>query len=592
MEKTMVRVVLIDTGLMDNYEDNRIIGGCSILANDAGFEIKGEYTDYLGHGTAAADVILKNSENVEIYVVRIYEEDYFIAEEKLCYALEYVREHLTYDMIQISSGVLLYSCQMHGLIKKIVNEDKKLVISAFDNEGGMSYPAAFEEVLGIDVNSAYRKKDEFDIVEDNVIDIRGGNAFYRVPWVNKKKNIIQGSSFLTSYFTAWIGDNCEGNINKAYILSMLKEKAICVYPNLAQEKIITSEEFVQGIKKAITFPFNKEIYCLAAFEELLSFQVVGYYDIKHKFIVGKKIKEVLEYTDNEAIIQNVDNIDWEGDFDTVICGHLSEISTITKKNYLMEILKLCQIHHKRAYVFDDLGLWDENYRNTKSLFSPIIPVNPNLENHYGKLRMCNKPVLAVLGTSSRQGKYTIQLNLMKEFRDRRIKVAGIATEPTGALFGFNEMYAYGYGSNNDLSSYEMVRVLNEMVFNLECSDAEIIITGGQSGTIAYDIRNEALIPLNQYAFLTGVNPDGVILCVNEIDDFVYVQKTINFIESVSCAKVFAIVISPVRKNESNLEKKQNVLEALKAEYGDDKKYYMLQDLDVKSLVDNIIQYYD
>lgn len=587
----MVKVILIDTGLVDDYEDSRIIGGCSIIANDNSFDVQEGYMDYIGHGTATTDIILRHSQNVEIYVVRIYEEDLFISEEKLCLALKYVKEHLTYDIIQISSGLLSYSCKMHALIKQIVNEDNKFVISAFDNEGGISYPAAFVEVFGIDINPSYRKKDEFDIIEDGVIDLRGGDVFFRVPWINKGKNIVKGTSFLTSYFTAWITEHCEGNLNKKYVLSKLKKLAIDIYLNDTKEKIISSTEFVKNIKQAITFPFNKEIYCLAAFEDLLPFKIVGYYDVKHKFIVGKKISEVLKYTDNSAVIENVDDIDWNGDFDTVICGHLSEISFITKKNYLRIILELCREHHKKAYVFDDLGLLDEKYRNTKTLFSPIIPTNLNLRNHFGKLRTCNKPVLAVLGTSSRQGKYSIQLKIVEEFRARGIKVDGIATEPTGALFGFSEMYACGYGSNNNLSSREMIRVLNDMVFKLESQDIELIITGGQSGTIAYDIRNESLIPLEQYAYLIGVNPDGVILCVNEIDDLIYVKKTINFIESISSAEVFAIVVSSVHNNSNDMRGEQNTIEQLKAEYRGGKSFYQLKNLDVKALVDNIVEYY-
>ena len=588
----MVKVVLIDTGLSDEYDDSRITGGCSIVTNGDAFEIRKEYTDYIGHGTATADIILKYSQNVNIYIVRIYEKDLYISEEKLCFALEYVREHLTYDMIQISSGILNYSFKMHEIIRKIVEEDHKLILSAFDNEGGISYPAAFEEVLGIDVNLSYRKKEQYDIVDENVIDVRGGDSFFRVPWINKGKNIVKGSSFLTSYYTAWCGDHCDGNLNKPYVINELKKHAIHIYGGINIEWSITSSEFVKNIKHAITFPFNKEIYCLAAFEEMLPFKIDGYYDIKHKFIVGKKIKEILKYTDNKALIQNVDNIDWNGDFDTVICGHLSEISEMTKKDYLMEILQLCQKYNKRAYVFDDLGLLDENYRNTENLFSPIISINPSLHNRFGKLRVCNKPVLAVMGTSSRQGKYTIQLKLMKEFKERGINVDGIATEPTGGLFGFSEMYACGYGSNNNLASREMVRVINDMVYRIERTNAELIITGGQSGTVAYDMRNESLIPFEQYCYLTGVNPDGVILCVNEIDDLHYVKRTINYIEAVSSASVFAIVISPVRKSQNDSVNKQNMIELLQKEYGESKKYYRLDALDVKALADNIIQYYD
>jgi len=587
----MKTVIVIDTGLIDSYIDERVLGGCSVLKVNGEYIIESGYSDYIGHGTATTDIILKNSTNINVFVLRIYEEELFIEEDKLCFALEYAKNNLEYDMIQISSGLLTYSSKMHTIIKQIVLKDKKMVLSAFDNEGGISYPAAFEEVIGIDINHSYRKKTQYDIMRDNVIDIIGAAANFRVPWIENKKNIVNGTSFLTSYFTALIGELSGNKLEKKDIIEALKINAINIYEDYSEGQTISSKEFVSEIKHAITFPFNKEIYCLAAFEDILPFKIDGYYDIKHKFLIGKEIRDVLKYTNNENVIQNVENIDWNESFDSVICGHLSEISEATKKDYLNEILQKCRAYNKRVYVFDDLGLIKKDYKNSKEVFSPIIEINPNINNHFGKLRRCNKPVLAVMGTSSRQGKYTIQLNMFKEFKNRGIKVDGISTEPTGPLFGFSKTFACGYGSNNTLNPYEMTRVLNDMIYQLECEKNELIITGGQSGTIAYDNRNEALIPLEQYSYLTGVNPDGVILCVNAIDDFIYIKKTINFIESATNAYVFAIVVSPVHQANDECDD-VDILTQLKEEYGQTKKYYRLENLEIKALVDNVIDYYE
>ena len=586
----MVKVVLIDTGLMDNYSDPRITGGCSVVSSSAGFEIKEGYSDQIGHGTATADIILKYSENVEIYVIRIYENSLFIKEEKLIFAIRYARENLQFDIMQISSGILTYSKDLHDAVKEIVKEDKKLLISAFDNEGGMSYPAAMPEVLGIDVDKNFHKKEEYEINEDGIVDIRGSNAFFRVPWVNGKKNIVSGTSFLTSYFTAWIGENCVGNINKEYVIKKLEENAKRIHHPFESEVNLSPNDFVKNIKKAITFPFNKEMYCLAAFEKVLPFEITGYYDIKHKFLVGKKVCEVLKYTNNQAVIGNIENVDWDGDFDTVIVGHLSEISSVTKKNYLFEIIEKCKSYHKRVYFFDDLSRLSEKYRNSEEVFSPIISQNQYMFNHFGKLRSCNIPVLAILGTSSRQGKFTLQLKLMNELKKRGIVVDGISTEPTGALFGFSNMFPYGYGSNNHLSPSEIVKTLNEMIFNLESEGNDLIITGGQSGTIPYDLRNEALISFDQHPFLLGINPDGAILCINEKDSISYVKKTINYIESVTSARVFAIVVSSVRNDKNEASHSETITE-LKNIYKGSKSFHDLLNLDIGALTDNVLEYY-
>ena len=82
------RVVLIDTGLTDNYKDSRIVGGCSVVPSSEGYKIQNDYTDLIGHGTAAAHIILKNSSCVELFILRIYEESLFIDVEKLIFAIE------------------------------------------------------------------------------------------------------------------------------------------------------------------------------------------------------------------------------------------------------------------------------------------------------------------------------------------------------------------------------------------------------------------------------------------------------------------------------------------------------------------------
>lgn len=52
------------------------------------------------------------------------------------------------------------------------------------------------------------------------------------------------------------------------------------------------------------------------------------------------------------------------------------------------------------------------------------------------------------------------------------------------------------------------------------------------------------ITLDQIAFLIGINPDAVVLCVNPYDHFDYIQRSIQTIEGLSYAKVIAIALYP------------------------------------------------
>ncbi|MCM1568223.1 MAG: DUF1611 domain-containing protein [Roseburia sp.] len=592
----MLRVVVVDTGIDSQYVDAHIKGGITIVEENGTFSVKEYFEDYIGHGTGTADIILRNTDKVELYEVRIYDKDIYVSGEKLCYALDYINKNLEYDLIQISSGITVYSKKMHDIIKEIVREKEKVIVSAFDNEGAISYPAAYEEVIGVDINYNYTKKDEFDVVEGSIIDIRGGDAFYRMAFLDGANNIAKGSSFLTSYFTAIIANMEMNCLNKQTIMEELKKKAIKVYRDVPDMQI-TAKEFIRDIKKAIVFPFNKEVHSIAAFEDMLPFEIVGYYDIKHKFLVGKQVCDILKYTDNSMKIKNFDNINWDLDFDTIICGHVGEINKILGRNFIVEILRNCEKYNKRVFFFDDLNSLYFDYHNSEKMFSTFLGEDKQLCNRFGKLRMVNKPVLAVMGTSSKQGKFTVQLKLMRELKKRGFLVDGIGTEPSSIFFGYSQVFPFGYGSYNGLSSRMMIRMLNEMVWNIEKEDIDIILTGCQSGTITYDFRNENLLAICQYNYLLGINPDAVVLCVNEIDELDYVKRTIAFIEAIGSAKVVAIIMSETHNLFSYSVFGRKVLskEILTDEILSDSfqlPVFSLSSLDIVSLTDVIIKYYE
>lgn len=591
----MLKVVVVDTGIDRNYVSKHIIGGVSISEEDNQFWTNEQFDDCIGHGTGTTDVILRNTNNVEIYEVKVFDEDIYITCEKLCYALEYIDTNLEYDLIQVSLGITAYSKRMHDIIQKIVCGKQKCVISAFDNEGAISYPAAFEEVIGVDINYGYSKKEEFDIIEGNIIDIRGGDSFYRMASLEGKSNITKGTSFLTSYFTALIANMRISNYNKETIMEELKKMATRVYKSNPVMPI-TAYEFTKKIRKAIIFPFNKEIHSIAAFEDMLSFEVAEYYDIKHKFLIGKQICDILKYTSNTKEIKNYDNIDWTLDFDTVICGHVGEISKILRRNFISEILYNCIKYNKKVFFFDDLRNVFLDYQNTERVFCPYIEENKEIDNRFGKLRLVDKPVLAVMGTSSKQGKFTIQLSLLREIKKRGYKIDGIGSEPSSTFFGYSQIFPFGYGVKHVLSGRMMIKMLNEMIWNIEKENVDLILTGSQSGTISYDIRNEELLTVEQYNYLLGTNPDGVVLCVNEIDELDYIARTIGFIESIGMAKVIALVMSETHTlfSQSVFENKnmqgsklteKELFERFKL------PIFLLSELDIIRLADVVLEYY-
>ena len=124
-------------------------------------------------------------------------------------------------------------------------------------------------------------------------------------------------------------------------------------------------------------------------------------------------------------------------------------------------------------------------------------------------------------------------------------VGFLSTEPSGFLFGADEVFHFGYKAEINLQPWECISILNEMVWNIQLKGKDILITGCQSGIVHYNHSKITDYDIYQYAYLLGVLPDFPILCVNPHDDIDYISRSIGFINSVCEEKVKAIVIFPL-----------------------------------------------
>lgn len=304
-------------------------------------------------------------------------------------------------------------------------------------------------------------------------------------------------------------------------------------------KRIKGKNFVGDIKKAIVFPFNKETMHIASAEDLTSFEICGYYDFNISLNNYRFVDEIIK-NGRHVQIQPFHKIDWNDTFDTVICGHCLDYDRLTHKNTLIEVKKMCQKYSKNIYFFDYLtDTSDDNCyfpHVTKRMMKSDNCIN-------SKLYSINKPILAIMGTSSVQGKYNLQLSLRRNFIQRGYQVSNIGSEPSGYLFGFDAVIPFGYNSHVKLSSCDFIHYLNDAVKQAEMSLADIIIVGSQSGTAPIINNNFEYLYIRQHELLLGTNPDGVILCVNYFDSGDHICKTIHLIEGLISGKVIALYVS-------------------------------------------------
>lgn len=523
-----VKIAILDSGLRKTHPKlvQYTFNGYNITNGSSNIE------DRLGHGTAITGIIKNLVPRAEIFMVKIFDDGYYIDFSDLCNALEYTYNNIDFHVLNLSVG--LTECPDHNKLKNLCDKlsEKGVVVSAFDNFGAISYPAAYSSVIGVDSALEYTNPWEFDYIEDSTINIRGKGGNQRILWADPDYMIQGGSSFACAHITGLIAKMVQNNkLSKKDILYELRANAINRYETRSYQD--NSPKFT--IKNAICFPYNKEIDAITRNQSQLSFNLCGVYDSKYNINIGKEVEGIK--------ILDIDKLDWQGDFDTVILGHIGELSYLTKTDYYKIISEKCKVYNKNLFQFDDA-------ENSDSVYSPHVKMNYIPPLNYGKLYMIGKPIIAVMGTSSRQGKFTLQLNLRKELTSLGYKVGQLGTEPQSILFGFDESFTCGYGTDILLDEQTSIGYINYLLHKIEGKNPDIIILGGQSGLVPYAMYNLRNNSPYQKEILQAANPDVIILCVNYFDDIEYIVRTVNYAQALTSSKVVALSLFPFERTYS------------------------------------------
>ncbi|MFI3212908.1 MAG: S8 family serine peptidase [Eubacteriales bacterium] len=543
-----VKIAVIDTyvDVNSNVLQNMDIHFSSFMFD----EDEVEKQSHCGHGTAVCSIISKTCTNVEITVYPVFENlEKDISINEIISVLKDIYQNNHFDLINMSFGITEADIEDIEALENICNmidNNGTIIVAAFDNNGSMSYPAAFQSVIGVDITNKVISHLDYEYIINSPINIRGSSRLQRVLWENNQYILVTGSSFVCPYITGLIANIIESNVvSKQKIMYYLSEKAIIIRDNANISKYSCDSTFF--VKKAIAFPFNKEIHSIAMFSSLLTFELIDIYDIKHTMRVHKKTSILLgRRCDKDYIIKNIDSLNWNSNFDTIIIGHVEEIARIVGHEYIKSIIDMAIKHNKQIYAFDkSIKEYIDNENNQVRFYYPRIDKERIPIQNYGKMWHINTPILAILGTRSKQGKFSVQQMFRKKLMEKGYNIGFLATEPSGGLFNAQDVFPFGYNSSILVPVEETVPILNEILHEIDIQKFDLIITGGQSGCIPYDLYNTQNILLWQAAYLYGINPDAVVICICFDDDVEYIKRTISFIESTCNTEVIAAVLFPI-----------------------------------------------
>lgn len=605
--------VIIDSGVNISHRQlkKHEIHGLAISLDDHNcMQVSDQFQDKIGHGTAIYSIIKKNvpSEtsllNINIFNNRSDNVD----EMLLVAALQYVNENIQCKVINISMGIKMCANvqELYSICKKI-SDKGILILSAFDNVGAISYPAAFDCVIGVDSSEDCLRVSDYEYIENSVINVRAKGGYHKVLWLEPEYAIGYGSSYSCAYMTA----NVLNMLSQMQCVSLknLKERirtqAINIYHSTLSLEDDQNDFFVP--KDAVIFPVNKETHNLIAQNSLISCNIYLVADLRQSGHVGKKIHDIIQYKALGKIglktVVDFDSLDWEAPFDTVILGHIEVLGKLTKRNLLPETIQACIKYHKNLICLDNASNYSNKLLKLKNsgckVYFPRIEYQTFPCNQFGKLYLVNKPVVCVAGTSSSQGKFSLQLSLREKFINAGYQIGQLGTEPTSLLYGMDEVFHYGYAVSNYSCFEETVMHVNYLMHRIDEKEPDIILTGVQSGLAPYAYDNISYLTHRQMEVLTGIMPDTIILCVNPQDSLSFIKRTILSVENFLNTTVLCCALYPMKYGEQfhiyskkeyiSVEEKLQLIKQISTKLGI--PVFAMDDEGVQNIFDLIIDYF-
>lgn len=547
-----IRVVVIDSGIASNHEvfNGESFQGIGVVEANGIILANSDINDNLGHGTAIAHIIKKYSPEVELFIIKIFQNTNDVNFNSFKYALEYVRDNIDCDVINLSLGfsICLEARELNELCTELIHQGK-MIVSAYHHDGSLSYPAQFENVIGVEMGTNCKNDLIYEYLENDFINIIGRNGKQKLASLNSTYQFVEGSSYSTAYITAFIANIMSRGIKKLdEIKGVLRKGAKKIHKSNYEHTKHNNWEKVK-VKSAVVFPYNKEVHSLIRFSDLLPFELSDITDLKYTGKIGNVVAS--EKNNTLYKINNLYDLDWTKNFDTFIVGHIKPISDIVNVDLLTYIVNKCIQYKKNLYSFDSLSEYKDELKEAEKLdlvfYYPEVSKKQIPPLRFGKLSQISKPIIGIFGTSSMQGKFTLQLKLRSLFQEKGYIVGQLGTEPTSLLFGIDEIYPMGYNSILEVHGHDAISTINYMLYKIESKNPDVIIVGSQSNTIPEYNSNLIFYPTKQLEFLLGTMPDLVILSVNIDEDIDHIHDTIKSIEGLSKAKVIALVIYPVIK---------------------------------------------
>lgn len=555
-----VRVAVVDSGISPIAGTvGELEGGVALSLNEDGEIRQGVgVTDRLGHGTACGGIIRALAPGVRLYSVRVFDEALATSGLQLVAAIDWaIAEGM--QVVNLSLGTTDPS--MEPDLRRACRRAREagvVLVAAEHNDGLAAFPALLPEAIGVRAGKVQSRYGYYWQDDSPIECVARGDA-QRVRWLGGRHVMVGGSSFAAPHLTAIAALLLEASrdADPDELRSMLRANATAVIPPSRPVGVPSAKGACDGdatpqrFRAAILYPFSKEMHAFLRYRDLASFRVAGVADPVGRGLVGKDAGVALGLEPADVTIApSLQQV--EAECDGLVLGYLGKLGELRKRDLLAECLAFALDRGLHVFCFESLE--GERYREMRqaardaglSLRWPAVTA----EQARGLLAgpapagAVDVPVVAVMGTSASQGKFTLQLSLRRELLKLGYRVGQLGTEPHSELFGMDAVFPMGYASTVQVPAEVYPQYLDRMMRRICWTRRpDLIVTGAQSGTIPYDLQDHRTLTLPSLAFLMGVRPDAVVLVVNPMDPLDYVRDTIDAIRAIGKAEVMTLAIS-------------------------------------------------
>ena len=185
--------------------------------------------------------------------------------------LNYICETQNADIVNLSLGINVCERyeELYNVCKNLTDKGT-IIISAFDNSGAVSYPAAFDNVIGVTTGVFVNKIDDFEYIDDDVVNVAAKGGIQRVAWTHPEYIMIGGNSFACAHVTAQAAKFlAEGAKSREDVLSKFKEISLKQYATRKTK-----------IQNALSFNINKAVFSRLTKKCIVFYDITSCYHLR------------------------------------------------------------------------------------------------------------------------------------------------------------------------------------------------------------------------------------------------------------------------------------------------------------------------